>query len=133
MNDVPDIFASMAMVPAEVSAEEAEAIARAHWGIEARAASIRGERDRNFHLRSADGREFVLRVANPMEDAAFRHMQIDALRHLERAALDFQVPRCVALPDGSLEFPLQDADRGARFVRMYTWVPGLPFNDARHS
>jgi Ser/Thr protein kinase RdoA (MazF antagonist) len=133
MNDVPDIFASMAMVPAEVSADAAEAIARTHWGIEARAASIRGERDRNFHLRAGDGREFVLRIANPMEDAAFRHMQIDALRHLEHAALDFQVPRCVALPDGSLEFPLQDADGGGHFVRMYTWVPGLPFNDARRS
>jgi Ser/Thr protein kinase RdoA (MazF antagonist) len=133
MNDVPDIFASMAMVPPAVSAEAAEAIARTHWGIDARAAPIRGERDRNFHLRAVDGREFVLRIANPMEDAAFRHMQIDALRHLERAVLGFAVPRCVALPDGSLEYLLRDADRGEFHVRMYTWVPGLPFHDARRS
>ena len=128
MNDVPDIFASMAMVPAEVSVPAAEAIARTHWGIDARATPIRGERDRNFHLRAVDGREFVLRIANPMEDAAFRHMQIDALRHLERAALDFQVPRCVPLADGSMEVPVRD-----QFVRMYTWVPGLPFHEARRS
>jgi hydroxylysine kinase len=133
MNDVPDIFASMAMVPPAVSVEAAEAIARAHWGVDARAAPIRGERDRNFHLRAVDGREFVLRIANPMEDAAFRHMQIDALRHLESAALEFQVPRCVALPDGAMEVPLPDAGGGEHYVRMYTWVPGLPFHDARRS
>ena len=129
MNDVPDIFASMAMVPPAVSVEAAEAIARSHWGVEARAAPIRGERDRNFHLRAVDGREFVLRIANPMEDAAFRHMQIDALRHLEEASLDFQVPRCVPLPDGAMELSI-----GAeQYARMYTWVPGLPFHDARRS
>jgi len=128
MNDAPNLFASMAMVPPEVSVETAEAIARAHWGIEARAAPIRGERDRNFHLRAADGRAFVLRIANPMEDAGFRHMQIDALRHLARVPLAFQVPRCIPLPCGSMEVRVHE-----QYVRMYSWVPGLPFHDARRS
>jgi Ser/Thr protein kinase RdoA (MazF antagonist) len=133
LNDAPDIFASMAMVPPEVSVDTAEAVARIHWGIDARAQPIRGERDRNFHLRSNDGREFLLKIANPAEDATFRHMQIEALRHIAHTALDFQVPRCVPLPDGSVELQLPHAGSGALDARLHTWVPGLSFHEARRS
>jgi Ser/Thr protein kinase RdoA (MazF antagonist) len=133
LNDVPDIFASMAMAPPKVSVDAAEAIAREHWGIDARAQPIRGERDRNFHLRTNDGREFLLKIANPAEDAAFRHMQIDALCHVARTALDFQVPRCVPLPDGSVELRLPHAGNDALDVRLHAWVPGLPIHEARRS
>jgi hydroxylysine kinase len=133
LNDVPDIFASMAMVPPEVSVDAAEAIARDHWRIDARAQAIRGERDRNFHLRSNDGREFLLKIANPAEDAAFRHMQIDALRHIARTALDFQVPRCVPLSDGSAELRLTRAGSDKLDVRLHAWVPGLPIHEAHRS
>jgi Ser/Thr protein kinase RdoA (MazF antagonist) len=133
LSDVPDIFASMAMVPPEVSVDAAEAIARDHWGIDARAQPIRGERDRNFHLRTNDEREFLLKIANPAEDAAFRHMQIDALRHIARNPLDFQVPRCVPLPDGSVELRLPHPGDDTLDVRLHAWVPGLPFHEARRS
>jgi Ser/Thr protein kinase RdoA (MazF antagonist) len=133
LNDVPDIFASMAMVPPNVSTDAAEAIARDHWGIDARARPIRGERDRNFHLSGNDGREFLMKIANPAEDAAFRHMQIEALRYIARTALNFQVPRCAPLPDSSMELRLTDAGGDALDVRLHAWVPGLPIHEARRS
>lgn len=133
INEAPDIFACMAAVPLEVSIDAAEAIAREHWGLDARAQPIRGERDRNFRLCTADRREFLLKIANPAEDAAFRNMQISALRHIERTAPDLAIPRFIPLPDGSLELPVRHPSSVNQYARLHAWVPGLPIVDARPS
>src|SRR5579883_1040470 len=97
------LYRVMTMLPPAFSIEEAEALVRDRWGIAARAEALRGERDRNFRLYAVDGREFVLKIANPAEDAAFRALQIAALRHIARRAAALPVPRVIPLPDGSVE------------------------------
>ena len=128
-----DLFATMTVSPPDVSAATAEAIALQHWGISARAKPLSGERDRNFHLFADDGREYVLKFANPAEKADVRKMQIAALRHLERVDSGLATPRIVPLPDGALEVQLPQVAGPALHARLLTWVAGDFIYSSRRS
>ncbi len=123
------LFDTMAVLPPAISVAEAEAFARAAWGIAGTARPLPGERDRNFELAAADG-EWVLKFANPKEDAGFRAMQIAALRHIAAADPGLPVPRVVALPGGVDEADYPHADGTVLKARLLTWLPGLPIMEA---
>lgn len=132
MNAPNDIFAAF-MVPADDVAEpEAEAVALAHWGIRGTARLLTGERDRNFRLSGEDGREFVLKFANPAEDPAVTDLQVQALLHVERVDPGFVVPRMIRLRDGGIEVSLARKGGIAR-VRLLSWVKGVPLREAPRS
>ena len=124
-----DIFSGMIVPALDVPPQIAEAIALERWGISARATALTGERDCNFHLRVADGREFVMKFANPAEDAGVSEMQIKALRHIERVDPSLPVPRVIPMADGAVETPAPHATGGIQRVRMLSWIPG----DSLHS
>jgi hypothetical protein len=77
----------------EISAADAERIAREHYGIDERAAPLPGELDLNFAL----GERYVLKIYSPDADRAL-DLQDAALEHL--AGLD-TVPRLVRTVDGA--------------------------------
>lgn len=129
MTDLHPIFATMTVPADDISDEEAVAVARAHWGIAARAKLLTGERDRNFHLVAEDGREFVLKFANPAEPPGVTDLQIKALQHVARTDPAFNVPRMVPLPGGAIEAVVARANRPAR-VRLLSWVHGTPIRHA---
>ena len=129
MTDLHPIFATMTVPADDISDEEAVAVARRHWGIAARAKLLTGERDRNFHLVAEDGREFVLKFANPAEPPGVTDLQIKALQHVARTDPGFNVPRMVPLPDGTIEAVVARAPRPAR-VRLLSWVHGTPIRHA---
>ncbi len=52
------------------SVQEAEAIARQAFDIQASAHPLASERDQNFQLCAKDGSEWVLKIANPAENSA---------------------------------------------------------------
>ena len=128
-----DIFSVMTVHALDVSTATAEQVARERWGIEARAEALTGERDRNFRLRATDGREFVLKFANPAENADVTDMQIKALRHIACVDPDMPVPRIVALPDGTVETPVAHATGAIQRVRMLTWIPGVSMRASRRT
>ena len=63
-----DPFSVIEAVPPRLSAVDAVAIAQDHYGLDVEARPIVSERDQNFLLRNADGRRFVLKIANALED-----------------------------------------------------------------
>lgn len=129
MNALHPIFATMTVPADDVSDREAEAVARAHWGIEATAKLLTGERDRNFHLVAGDGRAFVLKFANPAEPLGVTDLQVKALQHVARTDPGLNVPRMIPLPDGVIEAIVPRAPRPAR-VRLLSWVHGTPLRYA---
>ncbi len=109
--------------PPQLSAADAERLAREHYGIEARALPLPGERDRNFRLRAADGREFVLKVVDPAADTATLDCQSAVLRHLADTAPGLPVPRLIEARDG------RALARGliagvSHYVRVVPFMPG---------
>jgi Ser/Thr protein kinase RdoA (MazF antagonist) len=112
-----------------VSTDEAAALARLHFGLEAVATPLTGERDRNFHLRAGDGGEYVLKVVHPAEDPAVTDFQGQALLHLAQTDPSLPVPRA-RLP---LTVPYEVPGQPLRLVRVYSWLPGRPLHLAASS
>jgi hydroxylysine kinase len=127
------IFDVMTIRPPAIALETARHVALSAWGLRAEPRPLRGERDANFRLRAEDGRQFVLKFANPAEDAGFRDMQLGALRHIARTAPELAVPRVVALPDGKAEARVTDASGTAYQVRLLSWIDGLPAGMSQRS
>lgn len=112
------------------STAQAEEIAQRAFVLRASAHLLASERDQNFRLRSADGSEWVLKIANPAEDPALLDMQTRALLHIAEVDPELSVPRVRATPEGAL-FHEVDADDGRRsIVRLLSFLPGQLLDDA---
>ncbi len=129
MSTLSPIFATMTVPADDIDAEEAEQVALMHWGIAARAKLLTGERDRNFHLVASDGREFVLKFANPAEPVGVTDLQVKALQHVARSDPAFNIPRMIPLPGGQIEAIVVRQPQPAR-VRLLSWVHGTPLGYA---
>ena len=81
--------------PPQVAAGDAERLALELYGIRAQARLLPGERDRNFRLNAADGREYVLKIVDPAADTTILDCQTAVLRHLAEQAPDLPVPRII--------------------------------------
>src|SRR6185503_11037079 len=84
-----------------------------------------GERERNFHVYTADGREFVLKIGSPLEAAATIELQVAALDFLAEHLPSAAVPRVVPARDGS-RVVSHDVGGEAHTARLLTWLPGRP-------
>jgi 4-aminobutyrate aminotransferase-like enzyme/Ser/Thr protein kinase RdoA (MazF antagonist) len=106
------------------SAEQAADIAQRAFDLQASVHPLDSERDQNFHLRAKDGREWVLKIANPAEDPAILDMQSQALLHIARVDPGLAIPRIKTTPDGALFHQIDEPD-GRRFiVRVLSFLPG---------
>lgn len=129
---MPDALFDVMTLPAPaIGPETALEVARA-WGLAGTATPQSGERDRNFRIDTADGRQFLLKFANPAEDAGFRALQVATLGHLAAADPGLPVPRVVSLPGGGVELPVPYGD-GTAWARLLTWVPGAPIGTIARS
>ena len=105
----------------DVSAADAQEILATHWKLAGSVHPLPGERERNFHVYTDSGLEFVLKVASPLEDAAAIEFQVAALEHLANTAPGAPVPRVVPSTDGNRIVPV-----GELSARLLTWLPGRP-------
>ncbi|CAM5763485.1 homoserine kinase [Labrys miyagiensis] len=109
-----------------VSEEKARRIAREHYGLAVMAKPLIGERDSNFHLKAADGQDYLLKVANPVEDQTVTDFQTRALMHMATRDPSLPVPRVVETVRGEPYFSLAVDGGQPRIVRMLTYLPGVP-------
>ena len=109
--------------PPPVAAADAERLALEIYNIEGRARLLPGERDRNFRLVGADGREYVLKVVDPAADSSILDCQSAVLRHLAEQAPELPVPRIVRAPSGAALG--QGVVAGATYkLRLVAFMPG---------
>ena len=107
----------------------AAAIARDIYGLDAAASQLTSERDQNFRLTLADGRTFVLKIANATEDASLLDAQNAAMAHAATTGL---CPSVLPALDGSSIAELTGSAGDRHFVRLLTWLPGVPLGTVRH-
>ena len=101
--------------------DRADAVALAHtlYGVEAESAPLPSERDQNFQLMARDGTQYVLKIANRLEERAMLDAQNAAMAHLAAVGL---TPTVVFSKTGE---PIATT-RGGHFVRLLRWMPGEP-------
>jgi 4-aminobutyrate aminotransferase-like enzyme/Ser/Thr protein kinase RdoA (MazF antagonist) len=115
---------SEARVAQPVAESEAARLAREVFNLDVSAKSLPGEYDDNFHLTSADGREFVLKVMHPAREQSFVEMQCQALQHLAKRAPQLSLPRVCAAPNGQAFTVATLADGTKRLLWLLTYIPG---------
>jgi 4-aminobutyrate aminotransferase-like enzyme/Ser/Thr protein kinase RdoA (MazF antagonist) len=114
-----------------VTEVEAVRLAREHYGLEASARALPGEYDENFHLTSADGHAFVLKVMHPARERSFIDLQCQGLTHLAQHAPRLSLPRVTPNRSGELFTSIVAADGTTRLVWLLTFVNGIVLAEVR--
>ncbi|HEY5657704.1 MAG TPA: aminotransferase class III-fold pyridoxal phosphate-dependent enzyme [Myxococcota bacterium] len=103
------------------------------YHLEGEVQSLYSERDQNFRVRAGDGREFVLKIANPAEDPAVLDFQTCALLHIAGIDASLPVPRVIRTADGSPSRWIVGPDGRRSIVRLLTFLPGRLLDHAYHT
>ncbi len=124
-----ELDAVMTATLAPIDRGAAVALAEAQFGIEVvRAAALDSERDQNLHLVARDGREYVLKLANPVEPPAVTDLQTEALVHLAQVDPGLPVPRVISPTRGGHALRLDLGGPGPQTVRLLTYLQGVPLH-----
>ncbi len=108
---------------------EARRIAREHFDLTGDFRPLKSERDQNFHIRTAMGQEYVLKLSNLVEDAVVIDFQTRALSFIEQQDPLLPVPRVVRTVAGDA-FTMAARGNGERHIsRVLTYLPGIPLNE----
>jgi Ser/Thr protein kinase RdoA (MazF antagonist) len=83
------------------STAQTEEIAERAFELRASAHPLASERDQNYRLRTADGSNWVLKIANTAEDPELLDMQTRALLHIAEVDPDLPVPWVRATAEGA--------------------------------
>ena len=106
----------------------AQKLAAEHYGLPTTAHRLDSERDQNFRLTTLDGREYILKIANPAEDPAVTNLQTEALLHLAIADPGLPIPRVFPTMNGAHELAIPFDDGSTRIVRLLSYMAGIPMH-----
>ena len=111
------------------SSADAREILRAHYHIRASDChELPAELDRNFHLRSADQRAFVLKIAHPSVSESELDLQNQTLQHLRPLQL---FPQIVPAADGQHCIHITAPGGDLYRARLLRYIDGRPLRDFR--
>lgn len=127
-----DPLAVIAEEPPRFLDDEAIHIARDHWGLDVSVKSLVSERDQNFRMKTHDGRQFVLKIANAAESSAVTDFQVQGLIYIadrvQTLALPVSTPQVLPTVDGATSIELSRS--GATHVaRVVSFLQGAPLGD----
>jgi Ser/Thr protein kinase RdoA (MazF antagonist) len=103
-----------------------------YFGISGRAATLSSERDETFLVQGDDGREYVLKIANPAERMDVLRFQMQGLQHLALKNLSVPLPLVVPARNGDILLTLTVGGE-QRIVRMLTFLDGVQLHKAKRS
>ena len=122
--ELDNFMATMVAAPRQVSPERAAGLVRERYGFETSAARLSGERDENFRLSTPEGTDYVLKIANPAEDAALGALPAAALLHIESVDPGFPCPRVVRDRENNTRVCFTDQEGAKRTACLLTYLPG---------
>lgn len=108
---------------------EALELARRHYGLSGRIERLATEKDDTFRIANEAGQRFILKVANPFEDAVGISCQLGVLQHLAARDPGLPVPRVIADNRGNEQFTCQDHAGQSRQVRLLSYLEGTPLSE----
>ncbi len=111
--------------------QDAVRIALELFDLEVSARQLPSERDQNFRLTAAGGKDYVLKLANATESREVLDFQNQAMIHLAGKRHLFAgsmavVPDVLSTTTGEQMSTIKGADGVTHFVRLLTYLPGKP-------
>jgi 4-aminobutyrate aminotransferase-like enzyme/Ser/Thr protein kinase RdoA (MazF antagonist) len=113
------------------SPAEAEAIVLKHYDIVGTAYELTGERDQNFIIKDSSGSQWVLKVANLGEDIDNLDFQNQVLQRVAEIEPLLPIPHLKISKTGEAIALIQDEIGSSFFVRLLTYLPGIPLADVQ--
>lgn len=113
------------------SAAEAAALACDLFALTGTLSPLYSERDQNFRLTTAEGAEWVFKIANADEDEATLDCQLKALAHVAATAPALPVPRLCRTASGATSARVTGADGRTHTVYAVSFLPGRIASDCR--
>jgi len=107
------------------SVEKVNEIANELFGITGTLSPLGSERDQNFHIVTATGDQYVIKIANSSEDPAIIDMQLKALEHISKVDPGLPVPTALLSKSGLAIEKIEDEDGRKHPVRVVTYLPGV--------
>jgi 4-aminobutyrate aminotransferase-like enzyme/Ser/Thr protein kinase RdoA (MazF antagonist) len=104
--------------------ERVKEIATKLFGLTGDLSSLSSERDQNFHIKTAQGNPFVIKIANSAEDPAVIDLQMKALQYIAAVDPELAVPRVLLSRDGHTIEQIQAPDGRVHFMRVLTYLQG---------
>ena len=108
------------------SDEQAVAIAYNLYDVSTMARGLPSDRDQNFLLRDASGGTFILKISNADELRDTVDAQNRAMEHVAERDPSLGCPRAVGATSGDTINEVEAGPGVSHFVRMLTFVPGVP-------
>lgn len=114
--------------PPNCSTSEIRALIDERYGIDGNYRAVRSERDQNFIVSCADGRQYVVKISNAEEEPASIDGQVSALRHIAQQNPSLPVPRVICDRNGQTH---HGADLGgnSHTVHLLQYIDGIPVAD----
>ena len=122
--NVPGEIDPLVAPPPAFGLSDAERIASERFGVDGSASPLVSERDQNVKITTGDGTGFVLKIANPADDASVIDMQTEALLHVARTDPSLPVMRVVPTLDGDPHVDVAGPEGRSHIVRLVTLLPG---------
>ncbi|HWU00141.1 MAG TPA: aminotransferase class III-fold pyridoxal phosphate-dependent enzyme, partial [Terriglobales bacterium] len=116
--------------PPSFSTDQIAAIARDHYGLSGRLSPLDSERDQNMKLVEADGGTWILKIANPLEEAIRLDFQCALLTHLKAVDPSLPVPQIRPTVTGAMLAEVVDGGGVRHLVRVVGWLEGGVFAKA---
>jgi Ser/Thr protein kinase RdoA (MazF antagonist) len=112
---------------------EAQSLLHTRFGLSGTLAPLPSERDQNFSIETASGERFVLKIAKSDERREVLDLQNSVLAYLGDALDDLNLPRLKTSSDGAEILEVRGQQGRTYFVRLLSWVDGVPLVHAtRH-
>ena len=109
--------------------ELARQIADELFGLAGSFSLLDSERDQNFHVRTENDENYVLKISHVDEDPGVIDFQTQALLHIEEKDPTLPIPRVVLTKDGDPFTTVNGPDGVAHIVRTLTYLPGITPED----
>jgi 4-aminobutyrate aminotransferase-like enzyme/Ser/Thr protein kinase RdoA (MazF antagonist) len=106
------------------SAQQTQELLQTHFKLSGELKPLPSERDQNFHLKAADGNQYVVKIANVAERREILDLQNAAMMHLATYAKPVELPRPVSSVHQTQIVPVEGKDGEPHFLRLLTFVPG---------
>jgi Ser/Thr protein kinase RdoA (MazF antagonist) len=123
-----DPLHAIASLPPQFRAADVQTLLSDQYGLDGRVKLLVSERDQNFHVTTAAGSHFVLKIANAAEDPITTDFLIRGLLHMEEGGCPIAVPRVVRTLDGGVATTMSDGDI-VHVVRLVSYVQGRTLAD----
>ena len=120
-----DPFAVLLTPPPALHQGDVAEVLRRFFNLEGRLSPLVSERDQNFSLLTATGKQFVVKISNPAEDPQVTDFQNSALDHIHKADPRVPVPAVTQSVSGDKTVPITDADGRTCRMRVLTWLSGV--------